>query len=142
MLGPAALLGPILWRASKSPATWRDTPRLRVPHWTPALVRTNAFGWVVYLAGYELLFRGVLVLGLSHVLGPWPALAAGTGLYVLQHLPRGPGECLGSLPMGIVFGLMTLDTGSVQSAWLLHVFIAVGAEAMVIRNNPSLATDS
>lgn len=69
-------------------------------------------------------------------------MAAGTAIYVLQHLPRGPGECLGSLPMGVVFALMTLDTGSVLSAWLLHVLIAGGTEALVVRHRPDLSYSS
>ncbi len=136
--GPALVLSPILWRASKSPATWRDSPRLRVTAWTSSLLGRNALSWMVYLAGYETLFRGALILGLAQAIGVWPAVAAGTTIYVFQHLTRGPGECLGSLPMGILFALMTLDTGSVLPAWALHVLIAVGTESAVVRHNPEL----
>ena len=135
---PAAVLVPVLFFAARAPAVWADTPRMRITTWGPRTFGINAATWAVYLVGYEYLFRGFTVLFLAEHLGAAPAIAIGTGLYAFQHLPRGAGECLGSAIMGVLFGLMTVDTGSMASAWALHMIIAMCGERFAIHHNPAL----
>lgn len=134
---PAAVLVPVLFLAARSPTVWADTPRMRITDWGSRTFAINAATWAVYLIGYEYLFRGFTVLFLAEHLGAAPAIAIGTGLYAFQHLPRGAGECLGSAAMGVLFGLMTVDTGSMASAWALHMIIALCGERFAIHHDPA-----
>ncbi len=136
--GPLLVLGPVLFAASRRPAEARSFPRLKVRVWTPRIVAGNSLTWAVYLLGYELFFRGLLLLHAAAWFGPWPGLAVVTALYTWAHLPTEASEAAGCVVMGFVFGAMTLHTGSVVSAFVLHLIIANGAELMAVRNDPTL----
>ena len=135
---PACILVPLVWRAGRQPAQQARYPDFRVPHATRAQQALSATSWLVYLIGYEALFRG-LVLGVCiQVAGVGVGVAIHTALYVLAHLHKDAAETLGCLPMGYLFGYMTLQTGSLWPALLLHVAIAIAAEQSAARANPSL----
>lgn len=80
--------------------------------------------WLVYLVGYEALFRGLLLPLLAGELGLWPGIAVATGLYVLAHLARPAAESLAAIPFGFVLATITLVTGSILAAIVLHWIIA------------------
>ena len=120
-----ACLAPALWLASRG-ATHRERyPQLRTATWTPRLLAAETLTWALYLVGYEGCFRGLLVVGLASLIGLWPALILGTGLYVLAHLDKDPGECLACVPMGLGFGLLVSWSGSLWPAILLHLGLAL-----------------
>ena len=66
--------------------------------------------------------------------GLWPGMSVMVGLYVLAHLDKAPSEALSCFPMGVVFGLLSLTTGSIVWPWLLHVGIAVGSETACLHH--------
>ncbi len=116
--------------AARSPANLARSPQLWRAVMPPRMV-LGSFGlWAVYLLGYELLFRGLLLFPLAAELGWWPALGLSTGMYVLAHLHKPAAETLGCIPMGFVFGWMALDSGSVLLPWLLHLGIVVVNESL------------
>jgi len=80
--------------------------------------------WLVYLVGYEALFRGLLLPLLARELGLWPGIAVATGLYVLAHLARPAAESLAAIPAGFALAAITLVTGSILAAVVLHWIIA------------------
>jgi membrane protease YdiL (CAAX protease family) len=92
-----------------------------------------AAAWLVYLIGYEALFRGLLLPLLIGPLGVWPGMAVTTGLYVLAHLDRPSAESLAAIPTGFVFAAVTLATGSFLAAVLLHWIIATSNELVAAR---------
>ncbi|MBK7407617.1 MAG: hypothetical protein IPJ40_05760 [Saprospirales bacterium] len=50
-------------------------PQIRVAEWTFSLVLWSSLTWVLYLVGYETLFRGILFFLYSIILDssrPWP----------------------------------------------------------------------
>jgi membrane protease YdiL (CAAX protease family) len=96
-----------------------------------------AAAWLVYLVGYEALFRGVLLPLLAGSLGVWPGVAVTTAVYVLAHLDRPSAEMLGAIPMGFVFAALTLLTGSCVAAVLLHGIIAMSNELAAVRRAES-----
>jgi membrane protease YdiL (CAAX protease family) len=93
--------------------------------------------WLVYLVGYEALFRGLLLPLLARELTLWPGIAVTTGLYVLAHLARPSAESLASIPAGFVLAAITLLTGSILAAVVLHWIIAsVNETASSMRAGP------
>lgn len=92
----------------------------------------NAISWAVYLAGYELIFRGLCLHALVATLGLVPGVAVTTALYVVAHLPKSLGESLGSFPMGVLFAYLALGGDSVLYPWLLHVLMAVSADTLAL----------
>ncbi len=119
--------------AARSPANLARSPQLRRAVMPPRLVLASFGLWALYLLGYELLFRGLLLFPLAAELGWWPALGLSTGMYVLAHLHKPAAETLGCIPMGFVFGWMALDSGSVLLPWSLHLAIVVVNESLAGR---------
>lgn len=130
--GTLALVLPVVGLAARGEAHAEHYPEMRLATWTPAARLTNAWTWALYLLAYETFFRGFVLGGLVEGFGVWPGLAAMTALYVLSHLPKGAGETFGCLGMGMVFGVMTLDTGGVWAAWLTHLAIALTSDTVAI----------
>jgi membrane protease YdiL (CAAX protease family) len=114
-------------------------PQMHHGSMSAEFVVASAGVWALYLLGYEVLFRGFLLVPLVEEWGLWPALAANTGMYVLAHLHKDRSELLGCIPMGFVFGLMALYTGGIWAPWLLHVAIVLTHENATARANPSVS---
>ncbi len=132
--GALAVLAPLLWRSGGTAAVRASQPEIRDVRWTGRLRALSLGRWLIYLAGYEYLFRGGLLFTLAQDLGGWPAIAISAALYTLAHLHKPMmGETLGSLPMGLLLGAMSLATGSFAPAWAVHVGIAWTTELSAAR---------
>jgi membrane protease YdiL (CAAX protease family) len=129
LLAAAVLLPGVAW-AARRPAHRVRYPQVRVEVWTARLRTRHALGWAVYLFGYELLFRGLLLFPLAAATDPWTAVLASSGLYVLAHLDKDLGECLACAPMGLVFAALALAAGSIWPALALHLAIAVTSDTV------------
>jgi membrane protease YdiL (CAAX protease family) len=96
----------------------------------PDVSRKNALlisaGWIIYLFGYELLFRGILFFACYRVLGFFPALIINLVLYALAHYKMPPATILGSVPAGIVFCSLSALMDSFLPAFILHTIMATG----------------
>lgn len=123
---------PVVALAARRPAQWAHYPQLRQTRWDLRAHLANGASWALYLLGYELYFRGVLTSVLVRELGTWPGLAVMTALYVAVHLPKPAAETVGTLPMGLVFGLTALASGSMWPVWLGHVLIAVTSDVAAV----------
>lgn len=132
---PAVLL------SARNPAHRALYPQVRAPVWSRRLLLLNAASWAGYLVGYELLFRGFLLFPLVEALGTWPAIAVGTAIYVTAHFSKGAGETAGTLPMGILFALAALLSGSIWAPLLAHLTIAVTNDLATVRANPEMRLD-
>jgi membrane protease YdiL (CAAX protease family) len=133
----AGVVLPLSFLQSRRAAVWRDYPELRIARWSVGVTLLNAASWVLYLIGYELLFRGVLLFTLALWIGPWPAVGAMTAVYTLAHLGKPAGEAFGCIPMGIVFGWTALATGSVWPVIAAHSVIAVFNDWGAVRHDPA-----
>lgn len=129
---PLVVLVPGTFLASRGAAFANDYPEAPVKAWTRARWWTNAATWAVYLAGYELLFRGLCLAVLVDELGVVPGIAATTALYVLAHLPKSLAESLGSFPMGVVFAQQVLLGQSILLPWTLHCVMALSADTFAL----------
>lgn len=118
----------------------RQSARGRYPQiqhdgpWPTRLTLANAATWGIYLLGYEILLRGVLLTSLAAVMPMWPAIAVSTLAYTWAHLPKHPSETIGSIPLGLLFGWITLRTGSLVPVWIGHTAMALANDALILRH--------
>lgn len=113
-------------------------PQVRYRSWSPGFFLVNALTWVLYLLGYEFLFRGLLLFPLIEVLGLWSSIGLNVTLYAIVHAPKGWREVIGAVPFGIVLCMATYETGSFWAAFTAHGVQAVVNEFFSIQANPRM----
>lgn len=126
VLGPVASL--VVWRAAGQPRIQADYPQIRLDTWTNGAFVLSLSTWALYLVGYEIFFRGLLLGPLIKEIGLLAALVVNVTAYVLAHADKDSLEMLACVPMGFLFAGLTLWTGSIMAPLLLHVVIAWSAE--------------
>ena len=134
----AALLMPLAYMTAKKPQHRENYPQIRETNWDRKLVIKNTFGWSAYLLGYEFLFRGILLFPLVDALGVWPAIAINTAMYSATHIPKGMDEAIGAAPLGIVLCLITLMTGTLWVAIVVHILMALANSFSSVYHNPNM----
>ncbi len=115
---------PLAYISAKKPRNLMNYPMIRARVWNRTTVVVNALGWALYLFGYEILFRGILLFPLVEHLGVWTAIAINIALYSATHIPKGLDETVGALPLGVVFCLVTLASGTIWIALIAHTAMA------------------
>jgi len=88
----------------------------------------NAVGWIVYLTGYEFLFRGILLIACYHFLGFWPAIAVNIAIYSAIHMVNGKIQTIGSLIFGFVACYFTLTRGTILIPIFMHIALSIFAD--------------
>lgn len=101
-------------------------PEIRMKQWSASTLIIHISMWSIYLFAYELMFRGTLLLPLSAAVGWWPAIGINVVFYAAAHVPKGAGEAVGALVLGFILCLITLSTGSILVAFLVHAALALG----------------
>jgi len=124
ILGLSVLIIPLVYFSAKKPKNLLNYPQIRAKVWTKKMLFINALGWFLYLFGYEFLFRGVLLIPLIEPLGMWPAIAINISLYSATHIPKGLDETIGAIPLGFVLCLLTISSGTIWIAFIVHVVMA------------------
>jgi len=123
------------FRMSQSIKVQQMSPELKLKDWFPRHVILSVSAWLLYILGYEFLFRGVLWFLSSEAFGFWPALIINLLLYSIVHLPQGKLIALGTIPVGTVLCLLSHLTGSFIPAFLIHSFIAVLTDLFSLYHN-------
>jgi membrane protease YdiL (CAAX protease family) len=108
-------------------------PQIRIKNWNTKLLIISALTWILYLLGYEIMIRGYLFFNCLKEIGLWPAIAVTTSIYALIHLPKGPKETIGAIPLGIVLCLITSYTGTIWAAFWIHCTLALTNEWFSIK---------
>lgn len=103
-------------------------PQMRLSSWNFSLALFSSLLWLLYLMGYEFLFRGILLYGTIPCCGAILSVCLNVALYSLAHLPKGRKETLGSIPMGFLLCGITLYTGSFWAAFAVHAQLALTNE--------------
>jgi membrane protease YdiL (CAAX protease family) len=134
----AALTMPLAFLSAKKPSHQVNYPQIREKNWTRSLVLKNSLGWSAYLLGYEFLFRGILLFPLVDALGVWPAVAINTVMYSATHIPKGLDETIGAAFLGVVLCLVTLITGTLWVAIVIHITMALTNSFSSIYHNPEM----
>lgn len=87
----------------------------------------------------ELVFRGLLVIGLAKWLGPHSVLPM-VSTYAFLHFGKPLGETLGSIPGGYILGVLALRTNSIVSGIIAHWGIAFGMEGSAVSQHIRIGT--
>jgi len=124
--------------SSSSPGNLKLYPQIRIETWTPCVVTISAVSWILFLVAYEFLFRGFLLVASLMVMGPWSATALNAALYSFAHFYKGPGETYGAIPLGILLCYLTLVTGNIWSAVVIHSVMALSNEWFSIIAHPEM----
>ena len=137
ILGLSVLVIPLVHFSAKQPKNLLNYPQIKSKIWTKRMVLMNALGWFLYLFGYELLFRGVLLIPLVDGIGVWPAIAVNIALYSATHIPKGLDETVGAIFLGLVLCILTLLSGTIWIAFLVHVAMAWTNTFTALKHNPA-----
>jgi len=57
---------------------------------------------------------------------------------LLIHVPKGLRESVGAIPLGILLCYISLSTGSILAAILVHVIMALTNEWASLKRNPEI----
>lgn len=129
---------PMAWSSAKKPENLINFPQIRAKNWDFKMVVANLAAWAIYLLGYEFFFRGVLLFPLVDAIGVWPAIAINIGLYSATHIPKGLSETIGAIPFAIVLCILTLLTGTIWIAFIVHLALAWTNSLVALKYNPEM----
>ncbi len=135
-LGALAILLSWIWGGTRK--SFGGYPGIQVSEWDIYLLLRHALGWLCYLTGFEILFRGILLFPLASSVGIWPAIAINTLIYALYNVNKGPAETVGAVLLGPVLCWVTLKTGMIWAAITVHFIIAFTRNMAAIWYNPEL----
>lgn len=112
-------------RSARQPENTKQYPQIKSDRWNTRLVVKNSLGWFIYLFAYEYMYRGILLFGLIDYFGTWPAIMVNTIVYSLAHIPKGNREAVAAIPFGILLCVLTLRTGTIWIAVMVHLALAL-----------------
>ena len=138
LLKKADIVIPLAAYSAKKEKNLVNYPQIRAKVWTKKTFRLNLIGWAVYLVGYELLFRGILLFPLVEAYGIWLAIAVNVALYSATHIPKGLDETLGAAPLGFVLCLLTLMSGNIWISVLVHIGMAWTNSLTALKHHPAI----
>lgn len=116
------------WFAARSNDNLVMYPQIRLKEWSFTWLLISALTWILYLIGYEFIFRSLLLFTWLNALGAPTAIALNICIYALVHLPKGLKETLGSIPMGLILCLLVMAMHSFWPAVFLHASLALSNE--------------
>ncbi len=128
--------------SSRKQSNLKQYPQIRETHWTIKTFVVEYAGWAIYLLGYEYLFRGIFLFGAATLIGNAPAIALNASVYSLAHIPKGWEETLGALILGFFISYITLLTGTIWCALVLHILIAWSNSIFSFLAHPDIKYDS
>jgi membrane protease YdiL (CAAX protease family) len=102
------------------------------------LLSLSASSWVAFLIAYEFMFRGFLLFSSVTVLNPAAAIGLNVAIYALAHFYKGPLEVVGAIPLGIILCYLTLHTGNIWSAVIIHSTMALSHEWFSLKAHPQM----
>jgi membrane protease YdiL (CAAX protease family) len=115
---------PLTYKSARKPKNLINYPQIRAKIWNRNTVIINAVTWIVYLLGYEFMFRGILLFPIARSLGTWPAIAINIAMYSATHIPKGFEETIGAILLGLVLCILTLVSGTIWIALFVHIIVA------------------
>ena len=130
------MLLPFLIAISYTPDFMRAYPQFR-PWWyeqalgMPTWLYTSVFETVysIDFVMVELMFRGVLVIGMTSLLGPKAVLPM-VAMYAAIHFGKPVGETLSSIFGGYILGAFAYQTKHIWGGVIVHILIALTMEIM------------
>jgi membrane protease YdiL (CAAX protease family) len=112
-------------------------PQFKIDNWTVSYKLLTYFSWILYLLGYEFMFRGILLFGIVEEVGYYPAIIFNVALYAFVHIPKGKKEVLGCLMLGPILCVLALKTNCILIPIIVHNALCLSNEYFSIRTlNP------
>jgi membrane protease YdiL (CAAX protease family) len=124
--------------AAQKPENLKMYPQIRAQKWTGGMIAISGISWVLFLIGYEFLFRGFVLHASLELMEPIPAIALNCAIYAFAHFYKGPGEAFGAIPVGILFCYLTLISGNIWIAVILHSVMALSNEWFSLKAHPGM----
>lgn len=127
------LVVPFIYLASTMPDVRAEYPLAKI-----LLRRHDLIFWyelaylIFYYIAWEFFFRGFLLFGLKDRLGSFNAILIQTISSCLVHIGKPEAEILGSIVLGIIFGMLALRTKSIWYVFILHAFIGTLTDLFII----------
>ncbi len=87
---------------------------------------------IFYYIAWEFYFRGILIFGLKDRFGAFNAILIQTISSCLVHIGKPEGEIIGSIIVGIIFGMIAVRTKSIWYVFVLHALIGVLTDLFII----------
>jgi len=131
--GLSLLVVIFVFLVSKLSGPEEDKPQIHQKTWTKKLFLVNCLGWILYLTGYEFLFRGVFLISCYNHFGFWVAIAINLSVYSAIHMVNGIREALGALVFGLIVCILTLRTGTILISMVMHIVLALSTDYFAIR---------
>jgi membrane protease YdiL (CAAX protease family) len=138
IVGLSILVIPLVIFSAKKPKNLANYPQIRSTLWNKKIYVVNLIGWALYLFGYEFLFRGILLIPIEDTLGLWIAVAINVAMYSATHIPKGLDETIGAIPLGFVLCLLTLASGTIWIAYIVHVVMAWTNSLTALKYHPEI----
>ncbi len=113
--------------------------QIELTNWNIQLFLINVFGWIIYLIGYEFLFRGILLFECYNSFGFWPAIAINIAIYSAIHMVNGKAQTIGALIFGGIACYLTITRGTILIPIFMHISLSVFSDYFSIRYNDNLS---
>ncbi len=113
--------------------------QIELTNWNIPLFLINTFGWIIYLVGYEFLFRGILLFECYNSFGFWPAIAINIAIYSAIHMVNGKDQTIGALIFGVIACYLTLSRGTILIPIFMHISLSVFSDYFSIRYNDKIS---
>lgn len=92
----------------------------------------HAVLYALYYLGFEYHFRGFLLLGLKEKIGPNTALVLQAALATVAHVGKPQTELAIAFPGSLALGWITLRTGSIWYALVIHWVVGVAMDWLIL----------
>jgi membrane protease YdiL (CAAX protease family) len=127
------LVVPLIYISSKMPDVQSEYPLAKTLLADQSHLFVYELGYIVfYYIAWEFFFRGFLLFGLKERFGAFNAVLIQTISSCLIHIDKPEGEIIGSIFIGILFGMIALRSRSIWWVFLLHISIGVLTDLFII----------
>ena len=127
------LVIPFIYISSKMPDVRAEYPLAKSLLSDQSHLLVYELGYIIfYYIAWEFFFRGFLLFGLKERFGAVNAILIQTISSCLVHIDKPEGEIIGSIVIGILFGMIALRSRSIWWVFLLHISIGVLTDLFII----------
>ncbi len=133
LLAIAVIVVPSAYYASTLPSVQAEYPPPGTLMQDQQLLITYFMGlFFLYYLPWEFFFRGFLLFGLKERYGTVPAILIQTISSCLVHIGKPAPEIIGSIPFGIIFGIIAIRTKNIWIVVLLHAALGIFTDLFII----------
>ncbi len=133
LLTIAVIVLPSAYHASTLPSVLVEYPLPRALLQDQQLLPVYFLGlFFLYYLPWEFFFRGFLLFGLKDKYGTVPAILIQTISSSLVHIGKPTPEMIGSIPFGIIFGIIAIRTKNIWIVVLMHAALGIFTDLFII----------